>query len=96
MFEDLVRKAQGNFTAPKGSFAILPGGQFEVASVMKGKERLSSKQITDLIGCSSGKVSVLLNIMCSLGIVKKNKVANKTTKSYLFSLSVENFALKGA
>jgi len=93
---DLVLKIQGKSPVPKGSFEILPQGQFDVASALKGKERLSSKQITESLGCSSGKVSTLLNIMCSRGIVKKNKVANRTTKAYLFSLAIENFELKGA
>ena len=93
---DLVLKAQGKSPVIKGSFGILPQGQFDVASAMKGKERLSSKEITTRLGCSSGKVSTLLNIMCSRGIVKKNKVANRTTKAYLFSLAIENFELKGA
>ena len=93
---DLVLKAQGKSPVPKGSYAILPKAQFDRASAMKGKERLSSKQITSKLGFTSGKVSVLLNIMCSRGIVKKNKVANRTTKAYLFSLAIENFELKGA
>lgn len=90
---DLVLKAQ-----KLGSYnpvLILPKNEFYLASAMKGRERLSSKEITSILGWTSGKVSVLINVMCNKNIIKKNKVANRTTKAYLFSLSVKNFKMKG-
>ena len=94
MFEDLVLKSKRlvNDKPP----LILPKNQFYLASAMKGRERLSSKEITSILGWTSNKVSVLINVMCNKNIIKKNKVANRTTKAYLFSLSVKNFKMKGA
>lgn len=94
MFEDLVLKAQG-FASNK-NVIILPRGEFNVASAMIGKSRLSAKAITSALSLPAGRVSVLLNLMASKQIVEKHKVPNKVTNSYLFSLSVKNFKMKGA
>ena len=92
---DLVHKIQGTAKAPRGSFAVLPQFQFDIASAMEGKGRLSAKQIRAYLGWDSNKVAVLLNTMCSRHVIGKNKVATKTTKAYFFSLIVEKFELEG-
>ena len=96
MFEDLVLKAQGLPKATCGSFVTLPSMEFCIASAMKGRGRLSAKQIKSYLDFSSNKVSSLLDVMCSKGIIDKKESANQYTHPYLYSLAVESFALKGA
>ena len=95
---DLVLKIQGKVEAPKGSYAILPQCQFNVASAMKGKGQISASEITynlKHLKYPKGKVAGLINIMTSRGIIRNNKASDGGAKPYLFSLSVENFELKG-
>ena len=93
---DILLKAQGLPKPICGSFAILPSMEFCIASAMKGRGRLSSKQITSSLDFSASKVSGLIDVMCSNGIIDKKESSNKSTHPYLYSLAVESFELKGA
>ena len=93
---DLVAKIQNIPTIKPGSFAALTPRQFDIATAMQGKGRLSSAEINKLIGLTSAHISVFLRIMHKNKVIIRAKKPNSVKKIYTYSLIVESFALKGA
>lgn len=91
---DLVLKIQGVTAVQKGSFAILPPRQYDIAKFMQGKGRLGSGEISKHLGIPPGQASVFMNVMCGNKVVSKIRKSNGDKWYYMYTLIVESFEKK--
>jgi len=94
---DLVAKIQNIPMIKPGSFAALTPRQFDIATAMQGKGRLSAADINKSIGLPrSIHISVFMRELFRNKVVSRIPKTINKKKVYVYSLIVESFALKGA